>query len=251
MIYKNKAVIVTGAGRGIGRAVAKAYAGEGANVVVAELDRELGEQTAEDIQREGGQAVFISCDVSREADTEAAVRQTVQAFGTVDILINNAGIASPHAAAFYELSAADWDKVMNTNARGCFLMGREAAKVMRNNPDGGVIVNISSTRALMSEPDTEAYAASKGAISSLTHAMAITLGPDGITVNCILPGWIETGNYGALREIDHTQHPAGRVGVPGDIAKACLYLTSPDNRFVTGAQLVVDGGMTRKMIYEP
>ncbi len=140
---------------------------------------------------------------------------------------------------------------MNTNARGCFLMTREAAKIMRNNPNGGAVVNVSSTRALMSEPDTEAYAASKGAISSLTHAMAITLGKDGITVNSILPGWIETGDYSILREIDHSQHPAGRVGVPGDIAKACLYLTSPDNRFVTGAQLVVDGGMTRKMVYEP
>ncbi|BCG59419.1 SDR family NAD(P)-dependent oxidoreductase [Paenibacillus sp. URB8-2] len=251
MNYKNKTVIVTGAGRGIGRAVAMAYAAEGAQVVIAELKKEIGEKTAEDIRRKGGKALFISCDVSREAYIAAVVRQTVQAFGSVDILINNAGIASAHTAKFYELTVEDWDKVMNTNARGCFLMAREAAKVMRNNPDGGAIVNISSTRALMSEPDTEAYAASKGAISSLTHAMAVTLGKDGITVNCILPGWIETGDYSELREMDHNQHPAGRVGVPGDIAKACLYLTSPDNRFVTGAQLVIDGGMTRKMIYEP
>ncbi|MNN64818.1 N-acylmannosamine 1-dehydrogenase [compost metagenome] len=103
----------------------------------------------------------------------------------------------------------------------------------------------------MSEPNTEAYAASKGAISALTHAMAVTLGEDGITVNCISPGWIETGDYTDLREIDHKQHPSGRVGKPEDIARACLYLTAPENNFVTGAQLVIDGGMTRKMIYEP
>ncbi|QWU13943.1 NAD(P)-dependent dehydrogenase, short-chain alcohol dehydrogenase family [Paenibacillus sophorae] len=251
MNFENLTVIVTGAGRGIGKEVARAYAADGAKVVIAEVNKEQGERTAEDIRREGGKALFVPCDVSREEDIIGLVDQTVQAFGTVDILINNAGIANAHAAKFYELSAMEWDNVMNTNARGCFLMTREAAKVMRNNPNGGAVVNISSTRALMSEPDTEAYAAFKGAISSLTHAMAVTLGKDGITVNSILPGWIETGDYSGLREIDHSQHPAGRVGIPGDIAKACLYLTSPANRFVTGAQLVVDGGMTRKMIYEP
>ncbi len=114
---------------------------------------------------------------------------------------------------------------------------------------GGSIVNIASTRALMSEPHSEAYAASKGGILSLTHAMAISLGPDRITVNAICPGWIETGDYSQLRAIDHSQHPAGRVGTPMDIARACLYLTDPHNDFVTGAELVVDGGMTRRMIY--
>ncbi|MNS89580.1 3-oxoacyl-[acyl-carrier-protein] reductase FabG [compost metagenome] len=114
----------------------------------------------------------------------------------------------------------------------------------------GSVVNISSTRATMSEPNSEAYAASKGAIISLSHAMAISLGKDGIKVNSISPGWIETGDYEALRPEDHQQHPAGRVGKPADIARACLYLTHPDNTFITGANLVIDGGMTRKMIYE-
>ncbi|WP_084146840.1 SDR family oxidoreductase [Paenibacillus wynnii] len=115
--------------------------------------------------------------------------------------------------------------------------------------DGGEIINISSTRSLMSEPNSEAYAASKGAISALTHTMAVTLGNDGITVNSISPGWIETNDYSKLRSVDHSQHPSGRVGKPEDIARACLYLTAPDNNFVTGAQLINDGGMTRKMIY--
>ncbi|WP_091068091.1 glucose 1-dehydrogenase [Paenibacillus sp. NFR01] len=249
MTYSKKTVIVTGAGRGIGSAVAAAYAQEGANVVIAEIDEIAGQKTAASISENGGIAEFIRCDVSREADIAQMVQESVRRFGTVDILINNAGIANAHQASFYELSAEMWDKVMNTNARGAFLATREAAKVMRGNAAGGAVVNISSTRALMSEPDTEAYAASKGAISALTHATAVTLGPDGITVNCIYPGWIETGDYSGLREIDHLQHPAGRVGKPEDIARACLYLTSPENRFVTGAQLVVDGGMTRKMIY--
>ncbi|AIQ64224.1 3-ketoacyl-ACP reductase [Paenibacillus stellifer] len=251
MTFRDKTVIVTGAGRGIGRGIAKAFAEKGAQVVIAEVNREEGEKTVSEITEIGGIAMFVSCDVSREEEIAAMVQKTVSAYGNIDVLINNAGIANPHTASFYELGADEWDKVMNTNARGCFLTSREAAKVMRDNPDGGTIINISSTRALMSEPDTEAYAASKGAISALTHAMAVTLGRDGITVNCILPGWIETGDYSTLRESDHDQHPAGRVGVPEDIAKACLYLADPDNRFVTGAQLVIDGGMTRKMIYVP
>jgi NAD(P)-dependent dehydrogenase (short-subunit alcohol dehydrogenase family) len=251
MKYKDKTVIVTGAGRGIGRAIAVAYAEEGANVVIAELEEKWGQQTAQEITENGGKALFSLCDVSREKDIIALMKLTAETFGTIDILVNNAGIANPHTSSLYELSVDDWDKVMNTNARSCFLATREAAKIMRSNRDGGAVVNLSSTRSLMSEPNTEAYAASKGAIAALTHAMAVTLGPDGITVNCISPGWIETGDYNELREVDHKQHPSGRVGTPEDIARACLYLTAPDNTFVTGAQLIIDGGMTHKMIYEP
>ncbi|MFF2015174.1 SDR family NAD(P)-dependent oxidoreductase [Paenibacillus sp. NPDC058177] len=251
MSFKDKTVIVTGAGRGIGRAIAMSYASAGAKVVVAELEEERGRQTVNEIVRHGGKALFVLCDVSREADIVALMKRTVEAFGTINILINNAGIANPHTASVYELSVEEWDKVMNTNARSCFLATREAAKAMKENPQGGAVINLSSTRSLMSEAHTEAYAASKGAITALTHAMAISLGPDGITVNCISPGWIETEDYNELREIDHKQHPSGRVGTPQDIARACLYLSGEDNNFVTGAQLVIDGGMTRKMIYEP
>ncbi|WP_151736365.1 SDR family NAD(P)-dependent oxidoreductase [Paenibacillus tengchongensis] len=249
--YEHQTVVITGAGQGIGRAVAAAYAAEGANVVIAEVKEETGRKAAEEIRQTGGIAEFISCDVSDEKQIIRMVEFAAERFGSIHILINNAGIADAHTASFYELTAEAWDKVMDTNVRGMFLATREAAKLMRNNPDGGAVVNLSSTRAHMSESDTEAYAASKGAIAALTHAMAVTLGPDKITVNCISPGWIETGEYGQLREIDHIQHPSGRVGKPEDIARACLYLTAPGNDFVTGAELVIDGGMTRKMIYEP
>jgi NAD(P)-dependent dehydrogenase (short-subunit alcohol dehydrogenase family) len=166
----------------------------------------------------------------------------------LDILINNAGFGiwkSP-----FELLTEEWDSVINTNLRGTFLCSRGAATIMKRGK-GGVIVNIASTRALMSEPNSEAYAASKGGIVSLTHAMAASLSGHNIRVNCISPGWIETGDYGSLKATDHQQHFSGRVGKPDDIAKACFWLTDTANNFVNGANIIIDGGMTRKMIYEP
>ncbi|WP_059045103.1 SDR family NAD(P)-dependent oxidoreductase [Paenibacillus rubinfantis] len=249
MIFANQTVIVTGAGQGIGRGVAEAYAREGASVVMAELNEETGRAAAEAIREAGGRALFLPCDVRKEADIVRLMETAERELGRIDILINNAGVS--RFKPTYELTVEEWDDVLNTNVRSVFLASREMAKRVKENGRGGSIVNISSTRSIMSEPGSEAYAASKGAIVSITHALAVSLGPDGIRVNCVSPGWIETGDYGALREIDHKQHPAGRVGTPADIARACLYLTHPDNTFVTGAHVVVDGGMTRKMIYEP
>ncbi|MEF2966021.1 glucose 1-dehydrogenase [Paenibacillus sp. M1] len=248
MTFHDRVVIVTGAGQGIGRGVAMAYAKEGAAVVVAELNEQTGARTAEEIVSGGGKARFIRCEVRSEADIVRLIAETEREFGRIDALVNNAGVS--RFKSVYELTAEEWDDVLDTNVRSVFLTSREAAKVMKRQPEGGAIVNISSTRSIMSEPNSEAYAASKGAIVSISHALAVSLGGDGIRVNCVSPGWIETGDYDALKEIDHRQHPAGRVGRPEDIARACLYLTHPDNTFVTGAHLVVDGGMTRKMIYE-
>lgn len=192
--------------------------------------------------------MFIAADLT-EAEAAAQIVARAMAWtGRVDVLVHNAGIGiwkSP-----LELTLEEWDRVMNINLRGAFLCGREAAKAMKL-AGGGAIVNIASTRALQSEPNSEAYAASKGGILALTHALALSLGPDGIAVNAISPGWIETGDYDALRPADHKQHPAGRVGKPSDVVKACFYLTDPEGGFVTGTNLVVDGGMTRKMNYEP
>ena len=175
------------------------------------------------------------------------IRKTVDLYGRIDILINNAGLSEFKSP--YEITVEEWDEILNTNLRGIFLCSREAATVMRKT-GGGSIVNIASTRAFMSEPNSEAYAASKGGIVALTHALAASFSADQIRVNCISPGWIETGDYSKLRDVDHRQHLSGRVGKPDDIARACLYLTEDGNDFVNGTNLIIDGGMTRKMIYE-
>jgi NAD(P)-dependent dehydrogenase (short-subunit alcohol dehydrogenase family) len=248
MSFANKIVVVTGAGRGIGFAVASLYAAHGAHVVVAEQNREAGEAAVRAIAAAGGTAVFHPVDVSVPAEIEGLMRMVQSRWNRLDILVNNAGISQ--WASPYELSVEEWDRILNTNLRSVFLCSREAAKLMRQS-GGGSIINIASTRAHMSEPHSEAYAASKGGILALTHALAVSLGPDGIRVNAISPGWIETGDYAVLRPEDHHQHPAGRVGKPEDIARACLFLTGDGSDFVTGAELVIDGGMTRKMIYVP
>lgn len=246
--FAGKVVIVTGAGRGIGKCIAMTYASHGAKVAIAEKDSSLGEGTLKSIRESGGEAIFCPTDVTKPGDIQQLVKKADEAYQGIDILINNVGISIPKSP--YELTIEEWDLVLNTNLRSIFLCSREAAKVMRRR-GRGAIVNIASTRAFMSEPNTEAYAASKGGIIALTHALAVSLGPDHIQVNAISPGWIETGDYSQLREIDHLQHPAGRVGKPEDIARACLYLTDEESDFITGANIVIDGGMTRKMIYVP
>lgn len=245
-------VIVTGGGQGIGRAVAAMYAAHGAHVVIAERDPQTGEAAANAIQKAhagtGGSASFYPVDVSQPKQIEDLMSMADERWGRLDVLVNNAGISAWESP--YDLSVEAWDRILNTNLRSVFLASREAARIMRRN-GGGAIINLSSTRAHQSEPNTEAYAASKGGILALTHALAVSLSPDRITVNAISPGWIETGDYAELRDEDHAQHPAGRVGRPDDIARACLFLTQKENDFITGTELVIDGGMTRKMIYAP
>ncbi|GIO31241.1 MULTISPECIES: SDR family NAD(P)-dependent oxidoreductase [Paenibacillus] len=249
MSFENLVVVVTGAAQGIGYGVAKAFAEKGSKLVLADLNGDQGAAAAAAIRHEGRQAIFVPCDVRKEEDIKRLMKAAEEEYGRIDVLINNAGVSRWKSPL--ELSVEEWDDVLNTNARSCFLATREAALSMKKHGVPGAVVNIASTRALMSEPNSEAYAASKGAIVALTHAMAVSLGPDRIRVNCVSPGWIETQSYDALKKADHEQHPAGRVGKPEDIAKACLYLADPDNSFVTGTHLVIDGGMTRKMIYEP
>jgi len=249
MTFQNIVVVVTGAAQGIGYGIAKAFAEQGAKLVMADLNEDQGAAAAAAIRNEGRQAIFVPCDVRKEEDIRKLMKAAEDEYGRIDVLINNAGVSRWKSPL--ELSVGEWDDVLNTNVRSCFLATREAARSMKRNGVSGAVVNIASTRALMSEPNSEAYAASKGAIVALTHAMAVSLGPDHIRVNCVSPGWIETQNYDSLKPADHEQHPAGRVGRPEDIAKACLYLADPDNSFVTGTHLVIDGGMTRKMIYEP
>jgi len=243
-VFSGKTVVITGAAQGIGRAVAMMYGKEQANVVVADMNPD-GKKAADEI---GKRAIFVETDVRKPEQIIALMQQAAERFGKIDILINNAGKFAPVSP--YDATVDEWDDIINTNLRSVFLCSREAAKYMKNNEGGGRIVSMASTRAFMSEPNTESYAATKGGIVALTHALARSLGPDGINVNCISPGWIETGDYRKLSELDHAQHPARRVGKPEDIARACLFLTRPENDFITGQNFTIDGGMTIKMIYE-
>lgn len=247
-MFQNKVVIVTGAAQGIGKEIASQYAKAGAHVVLADINKQLGEEVYIQLKDKGYSVLFIPTDVRKEQDVIHLMTASVERFRTIDILVNNAGIFKPISP--YDISIAVWDDIMNTNLRSVFMCSREAAKFMRLNKNGGAIVSMASTRAFMSEPHTESYAASKGGIVALTHALASSFAPDHIRVNSISPGWIETGDYEQLRDIDHQQHFSGKVGKPEDIARACLYLTDERNEFVTGINLTVDGGMTKKMIYE-
>lgn len=245
-ITSKKTVIITGAANGIGRCIAETFAAASYNIVLADIDKKNGELFEEKIRKNGASAYFLPTDISKPEDIQNLVNKTIARFGKINILINNAGIS--RSSSPYLLTVDEWDFVLNTNLRAIFLLTREVAKIMREN-GGGSVVNIASTRAFQSEPGWEAYAASKGGIVALTHAMAASFATDRIRVNCISPGWIETGDYSLLSEADHNQHFAGRVGKPEDIAGACMFLTDENNSFITGTNIVIDGGMTRKMIY--
>lgn len=248
MNFINKVVIVTGAAKGIGRGIAAAYAENGAKVLIADVDTAAGKQTEAELKQTGAHILFVKTDVKNENDIIHLMETAKNTYGRIDVLINNAGKGL--FKSLYEVTIEEWDDIIQTNLRSVFLCSREASKYMRENKEGGAIVNIASTRALMSEPNSEGYAATKGGIVAITHALASSLSNDLITVNAISPGWIHTGDYSQLTDIDHNQHFSKRVGKPEDIARACLYLTARENNFVTGINLVVDGGMTKKMIYE-
>lgn len=254
-MLKDKVAIVTGGGQGIGAAIAQLFCENGARVVIAEIDEEAGIEREEILESKGYEATFIRTDVSGEESVRRMVEQTVQLYGGVDILVNNAAISS--TKNIFERTLEEWERVIRVNLTGPYICARYCAEQMIKR-NGGVIINIASTRAFMSEPNTEPYSASKGGVVALTHSLAISLAKYRIRVVCISPGWIETSRWKKaslrseplLRAIDHEQHPVGRVGDPLDIANLCVFLADDEKAgFITGVNFTVDGGMTVKMIY--
>jgi NAD(P)-dependent dehydrogenase (short-subunit alcohol dehydrogenase family) len=234
--------IVTGAAHGIGRAIAQYLLDHGWRLGVVDLPKSGLERT---YARHGRSVVPIEGDVAEEETAPRAVAVITRKFGRLDALISNAGIMV--RKPLRQLSLSEWRKVLDTNLTAAFLLARAAEKPLR--AAGGAIVTVASTRALMSEPNTESYSASKGGLLALTHALAVSLGPD-VRVNCVSPGWIVTDPKEKLRRKDRLQHPVGRVGRPEDIAEIVAFLIDRKRAgFITGANFVIDGGMTRKMIY--
>lgn len=245
---KDKIVFVTGGAHGIGKSVVTVFCENGADVIFCDINEKLGKELCSELSNY--KCSFLSVDVSSAEELEDAIECIIVKKGNIDIIINNAGVS--HFDSILNITVEDFDKVLDINLRPIFITAKAMAKHRDNNPHlntYGRIINMASTRYLMSEPNSEAYAASKGAIISLTHALAISLSKYKITVNSISPGWIETCDYETLNEIAHKQHPSGRVGKPEDIARACLFLCQPENDFINGHNIVIDGGMTKKMIY--
>lgn len=245
--YQEKTIVVTGAAQGIGRSIALAYGAKGGRVIIGDINEAGGISLQEEMLQKGYTASFIKADIAKESEVKYMVAETLRMYDAIDILINNAAI-SFHREDPLTMPLETWNKIIGINLTGAFLCSKHCGTVMKLQGKGNII-NIASTRGLMSEAFTEAYSASKGGILALTHSMAVSLGQYGIRVNSISPGWIECEKYSELRDSDHKQHPAGRVGKPEDIAGLCLYVTSEEASFITGTNIVVDGGMTVKMQY--
>jgi 3-oxoacyl-[acyl-carrier protein] reductase len=247
MKLNNKIAIVTGARRGMGRAIALAMAREGANVVVSDISQEDCQKVVDEIEKLGRKGLALKCDVSSHNDVENMVKRTVAEFGRVDILVNNAGIIS--YKPFLELTDEDWDKTLNVNLKGQFLCARAAAKVMAKNKWGRIIniASISSGGCGIAFPLIAHYTASKGGVVALTEALALELTSQGINVNAICPGAIDTDMSKGAKESGQLSQvlariPKGRLGQPEEIANLAVFLASEEADYISGAPIVIDGG---------
>ncbi|WP_346356061.1 SDR family oxidoreductase [Azotosporobacter soli] len=238
--------VVTGAARGIGKAIATRLAQCGAQVILADIDIEAGEAVACALRNDGLAAVFQPTDVAEATEIEQLFARVENEYGRLDWLVNNAALVS--FKSIDELSLEEFDRMFAVNLRAYFATVKLAVPLLRK-ASSAAIVNIASTRALMSEVNNEAYASMKAGVLGLTHALANSLGP-AIRVNAVSPGWIDTSQGTvALTAQDHAQHPVGRVGMPEDIAELTAFLLSNESGFISGQNIVADGGMTKKMIY--
>ncbi|MDO4755044.1 MAG: SDR family oxidoreductase [Parabacteroides sp.] len=245
VMQKTRRVFITGGAKGIGRAIVKAFRSAGHRVAFCDIDEIAGKETA---FRTGTD--FFHVDVSNKEALECCMEQLFATWGDIDIIINNVGISE--FSPITETEVEVFDHILAVNLRPVFITARQLACHRREQESVnqfGRIINICSIRYLMSEPGSEGYAASKGGIYSLTHALSLSLAPWHITVNALSPGWIQNEDYDTLRTEDHAQHPSGRVGKPEDIARMCLFLCHEENDFINGENITIDGGMTKKMIY--
>ena len=243
---EDRVAIVTGASQGIGAACAERLAGDGAAVALWDVDDGRGAELAKRLAASGARAQYVHCNVARKAEVDAALAETIAAFGRVDALVNNAGIFK--AADFLEITEADWDAVIDVNLKGAFLVGQAVARVMAS-AGGGSIVNMSSVNGLMAIPSIASYNVSKGGINQLTRVMALALADKGIRVNAVAPGTIATelaknavlGSEEAKQRI-MSRTPMKRLGEPGEIADVCAFLVSSASSYMTGEIVYVDGG---------
>lgn len=251
----NKVAIISGAGTGIGRAVAELFCKMGAAVVIAEIDAGSGRAAAEALQVEGRRALFVQTDVADEDAVRRMVEQAVAHFGAVHILVNNAGIEMYRSAVATTL--AEWEQSLAVNLRGVWLCAKYALPHLVA-AGGGAVVNISSFHAHATVNNATPYAAAKGGVVAMTRSMALDYGPHNVRVNCICPGVIQTSMWerylqgtpdpAAARQTITAYHPIGRLGRPEDIAYGALYLASDEAGFVTGTTLFIDGGVTARLV---
>lgn len=250
MKLKDKAAIVTGSSKGIGEGIARVFVREGARVAVTCRTEEAGKKITGDLLKIGGKAIFIKTDVTKSDDIQDMIRKVVQEFGRLDILVNNAGYHLSKNAE--KTSEEEWEFIINTNLRSTFLCSKYAIPHLRKTR--GTIINISSMVGLVGQPDAAAYSATKGGQIAMTKNMAIDFAPDGIRVNVICPGWIQTPlvedwfsqqkDPEAARKYIYSQHPLGRIGTIEECGHAAAFLASEEASFITGSVITIDGGIT-------
>ena len=246
-----KVALITGGGTGIGRAIALAFAREGAKVAVAGRRKEKLDETLQQLEKQGAAGLAIACDVAKGEDAERAVRETAKIFGKMNVLVNNAGVL--HVSKIEAMSEDEWDRVMTINLKGPFLMCRAALPEFRK-AGGGAIVNVGSVLGLIGMKDRAAYCASKGGVTLLTKAVALDHADENVRANCICPSIVETelvaglfaGSDGgkAMRKARIEQIPLGRMGKPEDVAEMAVFLASEESSWLTGAAVPLDGGLS-------